>query len=66
LIDLITAGLKIEIGTIFDEEMKEAVKRTMERRDDLIASQALKLTSQMTVADMGRTVRIEIVKPEEK
>ena len=58
----IDGAVKEAIGKAYNEALEEAHKQAMEKKDEVIAATALKMSSFYTMQDMGNTLKIEIVK----
>jgi len=59
----IDMAVKQSIGEAYDKALEEAHAAAVERRDEVIAAQALKLSSYYSMQDMGTSLRIEVTKP---
>jgi hypothetical protein len=62
----INQAVKESVGKAYDKALEQAHKDALEKRDEVIAATALKLSSYYSMQDMGTSLRIEIVKTKEQ
>ena len=63
IFEAITAAIKSRATEVFDKAIKQAVIDAEAVRDKTIAGAVMRISSWYTFQDMGRTLRIEVIKP---
>jgi len=62
IVEFINNGVKEAVGQLYDEALEEAHTAALEKRDETVASLALRISKHMNFRDNGNTLTIEILK----
>jgi uncharacterized protein YggE len=61
----ILTAIKEHISKVFDKAIEQAVEDAKAKRDEIVAAQALKMTSWMQIQDNSRQIILTLEKPGE-